>query len=151
MILFSWIKDNWKKSEAAVVVQNLLELMAAAGLFEQDAAKVANTLVSRVWDSDATLFAGSNGQRPHKLAVAAVAFAYTLDDMPLEGPNVPPFALGLGKILDEVGKNGYRYPFSALDTMLLSGAAGVFTSVYRQLGDTPLGQELEEILARAST
>ena len=51
MGLFSGVKSRYKKSEAAVVIQKLLEHQANIGLFDLDPAKVANMLIAVVWST----------------------------------------------------------------------------------------------------
>ena len=75
MALFRGIKSTYKKSEAAVVVQNLLEHQAKAGLFNLDPASIATKLVAAAWKQKPDVFDGLFGQRPHKITVAAFAFA----------------------------------------------------------------------------
>ena len=43
------IAVSYRKSEAAVVVQNLLELQASVGTFHSDPAKAATALVEAIW------------------------------------------------------------------------------------------------------
>lgn len=77
MGLFSGVKDTYKKSEAAVVVQNLIEENVRDGWMESNnPAQLANILVGRAWDAMPDVFSGKFGQRPHKISVAAIALSY---------------------------------------------------------------------------
>lgn len=58
MRLFGGVKDTYRKSEAAVVVQNLLETQQKGGLFDSDPASSATTLVDAVWTKTPHLFDG---------------------------------------------------------------------------------------------
>lgn len=64
MGLFSGIKNTYQKSIAAVVVQNLLEHQAKAGIFDGDPASVANKLVAEVWDHKPDIFNGTRRGDP---------------------------------------------------------------------------------------
>ncbi len=144
MGLFKGIKDTYKKSEAAVVVQNLLEEVARVGLFSGDPTKTANTLVAAVWDSMPEIFGGAYGQRPHKITVAASALANAIriEDAGKMGTISFVLALSLGKIMNEVGMRGDLYPFNSLDMKLLDGAAQVFSEFSERLAESPLLKEM---------
>jgi hypothetical protein len=120
--MFSAIKSTFKKSEAAVVIQNLLSDHKARGACEGDPAFIATKLISLVWDQKPDLFNGKFGQRPHKLSVAAIALAQGLNgfaynrDMQLACLN------SLGTILDQLNVNGQFYKLNAIDDALISEA-----------------------------
>lgn len=145
MGFFKGIKDTYKKSEAAVIVQNLLDEVAKVGLFSGDASKTANILVGAVWDSMPEIFGGAYGQRPHKITVAASALAnaIVIDDAGKPGSMSFILAISLGKIMNEVGLRGDLYPFNSLDARLLDSAAQVFTEFSSKLSDSPLMKELQ--------
>ena len=63
MGLFTGLKSNWMKSEAAVVIiQNLLEKQSNFGTCNLDAAKVANLSVGKAWETMPDVFNGNFGQ-----------------------------------------------------------------------------------------
>jgi hypothetical protein len=62
MGLFSGIKNTFKKSEAAMVVQKLLETQAKVGLLLHDPAELARALVMAVWDKHPALFTGRDAE-----------------------------------------------------------------------------------------
>lgn len=72
MGLFGGIKNTYKKSEAAVVVQNLLEMQVKAGMVDLDPASTATKLIDAVWTDSPHMFDGRFGQRPHKISAASV-------------------------------------------------------------------------------
>jgi len=129
MALFSGIKSTYKKSEAAVVVQNLLEHQAKAGLFELEPASLANKLVATVWDQKPDVFDGKFGQRPHKITVAASALANGIHLFGDDDPNGYALILSLGNILSELEVNGRLYPLNSLDLKLLEDAASTFAGI----------------------
>lgn len=125
MGLFSGLKSNWKKSEAAVIIQNLLEIQQKAGLFDRDPAKVANSLIANVWEAMPDVFDGKFGQRPHKISVAAIALA-TEVKTGIYNNYKSSLLIALGTLLDEVKTNGQLYPFNRVDDSLLISSSGIF-------------------------
>ena len=143
MRLFGGIKDTFKKSEAAVIVQNLLEMQQKSGLFDNDPASSATTLVDAVWTKNPHLFDGRFGQRLHKISLAASAFSNAIDVLEVGNPNSNCFAMCLGNILNEVSVNGKLYPLNNLDMDLLDTAAKTFTRISEEFAASPLGQEID--------
>jgi hypothetical protein len=131
---FSGIKSTLKKSEAAVVVQNLLEHQARAGMFPADPAKVANKLVLAVWSQKPDMFDGKFGQRPHKISVAAAALANGIFNLDEDNPNRTGLVLALGNLLSEVEVNGRLYPLSSIDHQLLEMAMSTFSELADEQG-----------------
>ena len=129
MRFFSGIKSTYKKSEAAVVVQNLLEHQAKAENFDLDSVSYANKLVTAVWGQKPDIFNGKFGQRPHKFTVAALALANGIDQLEETDPNWQALVLSLGNILSELEVNGRLYPLNSLDHQLLETAVAVFTKI----------------------
>lgn len=95
MRLFGGIKDTYKKSEAAVVVQNLLEMQQKSGLFDSDPASSATSLVDAVWTKNPHIFDGRFGQRPHKISLAASAFSNAIEVLEVGNPNSDCFTMCL--------------------------------------------------------
>lgn len=126
MGLFGAIKNPYKKSEAAVVVQNLLEAQARAENFDLDPASYANQLVAAIWDQKPDVFDGKFGQRPHKLTVAAAALAHGIQQLDSSDDNWPSLVLSLGNLLSELEVNGQLYPLNSLDHCLLRVAVSAF-------------------------
>lgn len=142
MGLLSGIKDTYKKSEAAVVVQNLLEHQRDAGLFEQDPAMTAKALVDAVWQGRPHVFGGQFWQRPHQLAVAACALANGLNLVRREDSQRDAFAISLGMLLSEFEINGCFYSFSNVDHRLLHEASATYSALANELECDALGIEL---------
>ena len=141
MGLFSGIKNTFKKSEAAVVIQNMLEELKHMGLFDSDPAKVANKMVEAAWDSRPEVFNGTHGERPHKLALAAYSFAYTINKLDRDSQTRATLQIPFGKLMLELLKNGKAYPFNELDTILIEGAAGLFHQLMEEMNNDPLMHE----------
>lgn len=132
MGLFSGIKSNWKKSEAAVIIQNLLEIQQKAGLLNLDPAKTANTLIGNVWETMPDVFDGKFGQRPHKLSVAVAALATGIKTLRLFEDDQVSLLIALGTALREVETNGSFYPFNSIDNRLLTSAAELFVEITKE-------------------
>lgn len=114
MGLFSGIKDNYKKSEAAVVVQKLLEIQANAGMLSLPPAGLATKLVDAVWSERPAVFGGKYGQRPFKMSVAATALANGVLMFEDEMTTRNALLLSLGNIFSEIEVNRRLYPLTML-------------------------------------
>jgi hypothetical protein len=119
MELFSGIKSTYKKSEAAVAVQILLEHQAEAGMFSLNPTSLANKLVAAVWDQKPDLYNGRFGQRPHKLSVAATALMNGIDLFRGDDPNRQALILSITNLMAEIEVNYGLYRFNSLDHVLL--------------------------------
>lgn len=126
MGLLNGVTDIYKKGEAAVVVQNLLEHQARIGLLDVDPGKLANHLVSLVWDQSPDMFGGAFGQRPHKISVAVAALANGIDQFDEAESNRNALILSVGNILAELKTNGILYPLNGIDHTLIEAAASIF-------------------------
>ncbi len=133
MGLFGNITSAYKKSEAAVVVQNLLEHQARVGLLDLDPKALANRLVSVLWDQKPDLFDGKFGQRPHKISVAAAALADGIGRFEAQDTNREALILALSNVLSEIETNGRLYPFNGIDEILLEAAGAIFVAMTEEL------------------
>lgn len=77
--MFGGIKDTFKKSEAASIVQSLLEQQVKLGFLNLDAGKIANAIVGLTWDSRSQFLDGKKYPRPSKYGLAAFSIASSLD------------------------------------------------------------------------
>ncbi|HGM4734135.1 TPA: hypothetical protein ACKPYB_000652 [Stenotrophomonas maltophilia] len=134
MGFFSGIKDNFKKSEAAVCVQNLLEQQQRIGYFAGDPARIANALIQSAWDERPDVFGGKFGQRPHKIAVTAIALSKALSLSSESDPNRFALLACLGAALSEAHTNAGFYPFNNLDMTLIEAAGEVFIEKGNEMG-----------------
>lgn len=126
MGLFSAVKDTYCKSEAAVVVQNLLTMQFDARIFNGDPAKEANKLVGNVWDFKPDVFSGGFGKRPHKITIAACALAFGIPKYKSTDTNRSALLISLGNVLSEIEKNGRLYGLNPIDMTLIEDAFVVF-------------------------
>jgi len=122
MGLFSNIKDGYKKSEASAVLQTYFAEQGYEGLgFGQTPETLANKLVDVTWGMYPSLFNGSQGERPHKLSVAACSLLAGIEanglSSALAGYLLKPFTL----IMSDIVKNQSEYNFNSTDESLLDG------------------------------
>lgn len=116
---FSGIYNIYKKTEAAVIVQNLLQMQTCALIGDLDPKITANELVSLAWELKPDIFGGRFGQRPHKITSASYALALGLDLYKYRTMNKVAILNSLGNIIREIGANGSLYPLNSLDIQLI--------------------------------
>ena len=149
MGLFSGVINTYKKSEAAVIVQNLLQIQADAGMLNLDPASFATTLVDEVWTEKPAIFRGKFGQRPFKISVAAAAFANGVSKYENDPLIRNSLIISLGKILSEIEVNGRLYPLNGLDEQLLETAMAIYIEKSEELANSPLGKEIDDLLSNS--
>lgn len=148
MGLFSGFKNTLKKSEAAVIVQNLLQIQVNAGLLDRDPAKLATTLVETAWTSKPDIFNGSFGQRPFKLSVAAMSLGMGIKDFANDEDTRNALILSLGNIFSELEVNGRLYPLNGIDEELLNASMIIFKDATEEMLSSPLVSEIDDMLRR---
>lgn len=149
MKVFKNVWSFYKKTNATIVVQNLLTIQVENGQFDANPALSARMLVDQVWNKSPHLFDGRFGQRPHKISIAAAAFSNAIQDRKLGKLSGNSFAICLGKILDNVAVNGKLYPLNALDMELLDTASRVYAKVTGETLASPLAQEIDSLIEKA--
>jgi len=131
-------------AEATALVSSLLEICAREDFCEPFPAHIAGKMVAAAWAKEPSLYDGRFGQRPHKVSLAASAFAGPLNKLPHDSPVAQAFTVCLGMLLGEIERNGLKYPLTDLDKMLLEAASDAFMRVVREGDATPLGQEFAQ-------
>lgn len=149
MGLFSGIKNTYKKSEAAAVVQVFLEHQANAGMLDLDPARLANKLVAMIWDSKPDVFSGKFGQRPHKISVAACAIANGLELFADGNMNRNALMFSLGNILSEIETNGRLYPLNSLDHQLLETSMYIFAEITKEFSEFHSPDSVDDIISES--
>ncbi|MCF1708732.1 hypothetical protein L0V05_07885 [Tabrizicola sp. J26] len=147
--MFRGVKDQWKKAEAATVIEILLERQVKMGLLDANPALVANKLVEKAWDNQRQFFDGRIGNRPHKISFAAGVMAMALEQLPPTGLLYGPVMECLCALLTDLDERGIDFPVTSIDAKLLAAAQQV---VIDQLSDLPrseLHQELDALLSTA--
>lgn len=84
MTLFFGIRSVARKSHAAVLVQNLLEMSAKHTDLGAQPADIANKIVGLVWDRNPQWF-GPNRPLPNKFILAACALSFGVNAMAQQG------------------------------------------------------------------
>lgn len=127
MGLFSGVKSLVRKSEAAAVVQKLLERQVTLGFLGIDPSPgtLANKLVEVLWDRNPKIF--NSGTLPHKLSVAAAALSSGVNAMARAGDRETMQVLltSLGTVLMELTATGDRLGLHATDLYLIEQAEAV--------------------------
>lgn len=134
MGFLSGVKNTAAKASAAVVVQNILgeqpaKLHEMAGL--KNHKLLATRLVDDVWDQQPDVFGGKFGSRPHKITIAASAFAHALDmlsEAETEGEGRLYLLVneGLKEMMPEISDNRGNYALTELDHSLLDESIRIF-------------------------
>jgi hypothetical protein len=148
MKLFQNVTSFYKKTNATIVVQNLLTIQVENGQFDADPALSARILVDQVWNKSPHLFDGRFGQRPHKISIAAAAFSNAIQDQEVGKLDRNSFAICLGKVLDNVAANGKLYPLNNLDMEHLDSASRVYATVTEEILASPLAQEIDSLIEK---
>jgi hypothetical protein len=117
--MFSFVKDTFKKSEAAAVVQSLLETQQRTGYFFGEPSNTARKLVAKVWDFKPDVFNGTRAGRPHKLSVAAFALATGVTDNEDDRRAQLPCLTALGQILINLNLGNSPYSLNGIDYQLI--------------------------------
>jgi hypothetical protein len=124
--MFGRLYSNYRLSQAAVVVQNLLELHGHGGAVARNAGTIANKLLTRVYEEDPAVFDGRRGKRPHKFTLAALALAQGVKVMKDDREGQLCFHLSLGTVLLEISGKPHQYALSENDHLLLELAQEVY-------------------------
>lgn len=141
--MFKGIKDNWKKAEAAAVIEAALTDMRQAGTYDRDPAKGANAIVQKAWETQPEIFDGRSGVRPHKLTVAIVSMSMMVENMNPESDYFTPFMVSLGVMLQGAAANATQLGFTRTDEHLIEQVAGI----YERLSAVHLSDELSAEIA----
>lgn len=124
--MISGILTNFRLSQAAAIVQNLLELHGTGTEIQGTEAQVATKLVARAFDEQPKLFGGKQGRRPHKLATAATALGLGAKRMTDHPASQQVLTLALGTLLLEIAGKPEKYAFSGNDHLLFDLASRSF-------------------------
>ncbi|WP_155399318.1 hypothetical protein [Vibrio campbellii] len=134
--MFKGIKDNYKKAQAAVIVENLPQMQIDSGMFETTlpVEDLANKMVQQAWDVKPDLLGGRFGTRPHKLSVAAftvaiaiVSYGNASSERSSEFQDV--CFLMFGNIMNEIEVNGRLYNLSETDNVVIELAMNEVTPI----------------------
>jgi hypothetical protein len=123
--MFSTIITNFRLSQSAVVIDNLLTMHGIKEI-GFDPAVTANKLLAAVNDEIPSIVQGKNGKRPHKLSLAATALAKgTLHHREQRATQLY-FHLALGTVLLEISSKSNQYALTGNDHFLLEKAQEIY-------------------------
>lgn len=143
--MFKSIKDSYKKAEAAVVIENLLQMQIDTGMFDTSVSikELANKMIQNAWDVKPELLGGRFGTRPHKLSVAAFTVSVAIvssgnsnSDSASHFQDV--CFMMFGNIMNEIEVNGRLYNFSETDSVVIELAMNAVTPIMESINfDSP--------------
>lgn len=116
------IRNNWQKSKAAVLIETAFTKSPVPFILPQGKHKFANSLVENLWSEEPSLFDGSDGARPHPIAVAAMALAYGLSEYVESRVIHGTCFAALNETLNEIDRNRNSYPLIDKDLKILAHA-----------------------------
>lgn len=116
------IRNNWQKSKAAVLIETALSKSPVPFILPQGKHKFANSLVEKLWSEDPCWFDGSDGARPHPIAVAAMALAYGLSEYVEDRVVHGTCFAALNETLNEIDRNRNAYPLIDKDLKIIGHA-----------------------------
>ena len=119
--MLGWIAKTYRMSEAAVIVQTVLEQVAPASLSSYSPKDLSSKLVARTWQSRLDLFEGKNHPNLNRIAIAAVSLASGLQFFP-EDNDADFICLALGQLLLDLHQNGHKYSFNAADHRVIAAS-----------------------------
>ena len=134
--MFKFLKISKRRADAAMIIQNLLELPMQFGRFEGASRGTANKLVNNIAKVKPEIVNGSRGVIPHKLAYAAAALSNHMNVVRVNQGTTDllmGFYMALSPLLIEASENGMLYPFSELDLHLLNEANETLFAVQSEL------------------
>lgn len=154
-ILFCIFKrsSSYKKSEAATVVQKLLEPVHQFGMFTRNPAEAARDYVQDVWDDKSSPVEDGSGNQPDAVPVAAYALALAAKRLfECKDNNAYPVSIALGKALSGIQTHGGGFREGKLNAHFIGAAEQIYATIVRPAiaEDTPAMRQLTE-QAAAST
>src|SRR5690554_2868363 len=132
--MFSFLKNNFLKSKAAVIVQNLLEIRRDEGCLTRDPAKLANSLVESAWSSRPRVFSGGFGDKPLEISIVISALKEGLGSCDLSQVEKREIAIALAMAIEEAHTNEEIYSFKKVDIFLINEAMEELDLRMRSLG-----------------
>lgn len=112
-----------RKSQAAVVAQNLLEAHPLVMMSDVVPAQLANRLVENAWGRRAHQFEAKGKPSPQKVSIAMIAFADGLGSLEARSDAWYAAFFALGHALDDIERSGgHGLNFNGSDVFLLSVA-----------------------------
>lgn len=154
--MFKGIKDNFKKAEAAVIIENLLQTQIDSGVFETrlTVKNIANKMIQQAWDVKPDLLGGRFGTRPHKLSIALFAASVTvISTGNSKADSSSAFQevclIIFSNLINELEVNGRLYKLSETDNVVIELAVETVTPIMNKINSSSQGfdfimQQLDE-------
>jgi len=150
--MFKGIKDNFKKAEAAVVVENLLQIQIESGFLDMTLSvkDLANKMVQQAWDLKPDLLGGRFGTRPHKLSVAIFTVSVAIistgnskSESSLELQNA--CLIMFSNLINELDVNGRLYKLTETDDVIVELAVKAVAPIMDEINSSPANQGFDSI------
>jgi hypothetical protein len=132
MGLFDGFVTSWKLSEAAVIVQGLLERQPGAQTIKEGPARFAHTLVQSEFDGNQDLYSGNKGGRPSKYVLAACSLRGGVESNAEDKLIRCTLLLCLGNLMMYIAGNASKEKFSLNDMRLLDDISLYIEAQFRQ-------------------
>jgi hypothetical protein len=117
--MFGAIRETYQLSSAAAFAQGVLENLTATGLFSVDPKALAHRVVAMTFARDKDVFNGKKGPKPHKMSMAALAFAQGMRHYDRHSDEYMASYLALGAILMEFEVRGGNYSLNGKDAAFI--------------------------------
>lgn len=119
MGLFSFFKTTKAKTEASIIIENLLDIRFKGTEYEKDSHILAQRCIKQAWIEFPDVLNGTFGQRPHKLttAIAGITALLNFENKDFIASN--DLKISLFTALSEFEVNRNFYPFKNIDFQLI--------------------------------
>ena len=122
----SFIVNTVKKSQAAIIVQNLLTEIHASGHYAGIPARDATLLVYEAWHTSPEIFDGRSRPRPSKFSIALAAIAQKARLSDSTDPNLLGYLICMGKVLEASTRPIKPFPVNKTDAAIVMLAATAY-------------------------
>ena len=133
--MFQSTRDNWYKAKAAVIIQNLLEHFDRFGFVQSDPAKLANFLISEGWKVFPDVFAGKFARRPHKITLAFVSLAHSMQNRFYPEGDDRGVKMSFLRLASEIHENGAFYGLSSTDERLIEECSSALSIIQAEIDE----------------
>lgn len=113
-------------SQSVAIIQNLLRVHGSVGEPVADPQGMASRLVARVVAQRPDVVSGSQGLRPHRLSLAAIALAAGLEEREYDEAAKLLIFLALGTVLLELTGKPHQHALSLIDHKLITASQSVY-------------------------
>lgn len=140
------IIGNFKKSNASLIVENLLKLQKVELDIKFNAETLSIDLINDLWTKEQTIFKNRYFKWPNKLSLCVAALAYGVENYSYNGKKRQALIGALFVALVEVEDNHSELLGRSLDKHLISFALKVGADKNNKVTDLGLWQEIAPYL-----